>query len=82
MPIPTEPIGSIPRPAVLIEGTRDFGAGRISHEQWRSLCYADYRRLFGGEPPRIAGIAVMIDTDDTGVRAVAHYGRITLRATD
>ncbi len=38
MPIPTEPIGSIPRPAVLIEAMRDVGAGRISQEQWRSLC--------------------------------------------
>jgi len=38
MPIPTEPIGSIPRPAALIEGLRDLDAGRISQEQWRSLC--------------------------------------------
>ncbi len=38
MPIPTEPIGSIPRPAALIEGMRDVGVGRISQEQWRSLC--------------------------------------------
>lgn len=37
MPIPTEPIGSIPRPAALIAGMRDLGAGRISPEQWRSL---------------------------------------------
>jgi DUF3047 family protein len=43
--------------------------------------YADWRRLFGGEPPRIAGIAVMTDTDDTGERAVAYYDAITLRAT-
>jgi hypothetical protein len=41
--------------------------------------YADWRRLFGGEPPRIAGIAVMTDTDDTGERAVAYYDAITLR---
>lgn len=38
MPIPTEPIGSIPRPPALIEGIRDFSAGRISHEQLQSLC--------------------------------------------
>jgi hypothetical protein len=42
--------------------------------------YADYRRLFGAEPPFIEGIAVMTDTDDTGERAVAHYGAITLGA--
>ena len=34
---------------------------------------ADYRRLFGGDPPSVAGVAVMTDTDDTGERAVARY---------
>ncbi len=32
MPIPTEPIGSIPRPPQLIEAMRDFEAGRITQE--------------------------------------------------
>jgi 5-methyltetrahydropteroyltriglutamate--homocysteine methyltransferase len=32
MPIPTEPIGSIPRPPQLIEGMRDFEAGRITEQ--------------------------------------------------
>jgi hypothetical protein len=40
--------------------------------------YEDYRRLVGGEPPRIAGIALMTDTDDTGERAVAYYDGLTL----
>ncbi|HEY7204882.1 MAG TPA: DUF3047 domain-containing protein [Methylomirabilota bacterium] len=40
--------------------------------------YADFRRIVGGEPPRIAGIALMTDTDDTGERAVAYYDAITL----
>jgi hypothetical protein len=42
--------------------------------------YEDYRRLFGSEPPRIAGVAVMTDTDNTGESAVAYYGEIVLRA--
>lgn len=42
--------------------------------------YADYKRLFDAEPPAVEGIAVMTDTDDTGERAVAYYGTITLRA--
>jgi hypothetical protein len=42
----------------------------------------DYRRLFGGEPPRIAGVAVMTDTDDTGERAVAWYDALALRARE
>ncbi len=37
MPIPTEPIGSIPRPKALIEGTRDFEAGRISRKALDAL---------------------------------------------
>ena len=40
--------------------------------------YEDYRRIVGGEPPRIAGIALMTDTDDTGERAVAYYDGLTL----
>jgi hypothetical protein len=41
--------------------------------------YEDYRRLFGQEPPRIAGIALMTDTDNTGESAVAYYDQIVLR---
>jgi hypothetical protein len=40
--------------------------------------HEDYRRIVGGEPPRIVGIALMTDTDDTGERAVAHYDAITI----
>lgn len=42
--------------------------------------YADYKRLFGTEPPRIAGIALMTDTDDTGESAVAYYDDIVLQS--
>ncbi len=37
MPIPTEPIGSIPRPAELIEGVQAFNAGRIPRERLDAL---------------------------------------------
>lgn len=37
MSIPTEPIGSIPRPRALIDGIRAFNEGRISHEELDSL---------------------------------------------
>lgn len=40
--------------------------------------YEDYRRIMGAEPPRIVGVALMTDTDDTGERAVAYYDAITL----
>jgi 5-methyltetrahydropteroyltriglutamate--homocysteine methyltransferase len=38
MSIPTEPIGSIPRPKELIEGMQAFDAGSISQEELNSLC--------------------------------------------
>lgn len=41
--------------------------------------YEDYRRLFGQDPPRIVGVAVMTDTDNTGESVVAYYDAITLR---
>lgn len=37
MPIPTEPIGSIPRPPELIEGIGQFATGRMSQDEIRSL---------------------------------------------
>lgn len=37
MPIPTEPIGSIPRPRELIEAIQEFGSGRLSQERLDSL---------------------------------------------
>jgi 5-methyltetrahydropteroyltriglutamate--homocysteine methyltransferase len=37
MPIPTEPIGSIPRPPELIEATRAFAAGELSLEELEQL---------------------------------------------
>ena len=40
---------------------------------------ADYRQAFGEEPPAIVGVAIMTDADNTGERATAWYGDLTLR---
>jgi hypothetical protein len=40
--------------------------------------YADYRNVFGDEPPMISGVAIMTDTDNTGESATAYYGDILL----
>ncbi|MBI3635859.1 MAG: DUF3047 domain-containing protein [Candidatus Rokubacteria bacterium] len=37
----------------------------------------DYRALFGQDPPRIGGVAVMIDTNDTHSQAEAHVSEPT-----
>ncbi len=41
--------------------------------------YDDYRKAFGSEPPRISGVAIMTDTDDTAEKATAYYGDIVFR---
>ncbi len=46
-------------------------------EEERNL-YEDYQLAFGSEPPLVIGIGIMTDTDNTGERAVAYYGDITL----
>jgi len=43
--------------------------------------YQDYKHAFGEEPPPIAGIAIMTDTDNTGEKVIAYYGDIRLLAT-
>jgi len=51
MPIPTEPIGSVPRPRPLVEGMQEAAAGRLSSERLESLYEAAVRdtiHLFEG----------------------------------
>ena len=42
--------------------------------------YADYERLFEGEPKRVQAIGLMSDSDNTCSKAVAHYKRIVVSA--
>lgn len=56
-------------------------SGRGERGVWlteRHDIVADYRRLFGAEPPRIGAIAIMTDTDNTGAQAQACYDDIKL----
>ncbi|TRO82269.1 DUF3047 domain-containing protein [Trichloromonas acetexigens] len=46
-------------------------------EESRDLI-ADYRRVFGSDPPQAGAVAIMTDTDNTGGRARAWYGDISL----
>ncbi len=39
----------------------------------------DYKKAFGGAPPKISGVAIMTDTDNTGESATAYYGAILFR---
>jgi hypothetical protein len=54
-------------------------SGRASEGQWVTLSRdvaADYRRAFGTDAPRITGVAVAVDTDNTGESTVSYFGDI------
>ena len=55
----------------------ESGADRLN--QWvneERNVYGDYKQAFGEEPPKISGVAIMTDTDNTGDSATAYYGDI------
>jgi hypothetical protein len=51
------------------------------HTETRNV-YDDYVRVFGGPPPRVTGVAIMTDTDNTGTQATAWYGGISFLRRD
>ena len=51
-------------------------AGRWLQEE-RDI-WADYKQLFGQDPPKAGAVAMMTDTDNTGASAVAWYGDIVI----
>lgn len=60
---------------VAVESGNERAGTWVSEE--RNL-YEDYRKIFGEDPPDIGVVALMTDTDNTGGKAVAYYGDITL----
>lgn len=44
--------------------------------------YEDYIRHFGRKPPKVAAIAIMTDTDETGESTSASYGPIAICSRD
>ena len=50
------------------------GDGWVHH---RRDVRADYVALFGREPDRVAGVAGMTDTDNSGTACVSHFGDIS-----
>ncbi len=56
----------------------ESGASRVN--QWLAVerdVAADFKAAFGEDAPRIIGIAIATDTDNTGESTVAHYGDIS-----
>ncbi len=56
----------------------DAEAGRW-HEENRDVL-ADYRRFFGEEPRAISAVAVLVDTDNTGLSAEAWFADLRLES--
>jgi len=53
--------------------------GKAQQGQWVTVqrdVAADYRRAFGTAPPRITGIAVAVDTDNTRESTISYFGDI------
>ncbi len=60
-------------------------SGKSQQGQWVTLqrdVSADYRRAFGTAPPRITGIAVAVDTDNTKESTISYFGDIRFAATE
>ena len=71
--VPVLPVAPV-RPGAL------GGASAREQDGWdrhRRDVRADYTRLFGRAPNRVAGVAVMTDTDNTGTACVSHFGDIS-----
>ena len=54
-------------------------SGKAQQGHWVSLqrnVSADYKRAFGTSPPRITGIAIAVDTDNTGESTISYFGDI------
>lgn len=80
-----EPAGAIfPSPytknvGMIILRSGNADAGRWCDEQRDVL--ADYQRFFGAPPTQMSAVAVLVDTDNTGLSAEAWFADLTLETT-
>ncbi len=54
-------------------------SGTDSLNEWQSYSrnvYEDYLEIFGEEPPKVIGVAIMTDSDDTGESTTTYFGDI------
>jgi len=58
-------------------GSTHVGTWRTEHRNVR----ADYRKVFGEEPPPVNGVALMTDANSVGDSVTTYYGDIAFRAT-
>jgi hypothetical protein len=79
-----EPVGSVYRSpyaeqvAMVVVASGGFGTG-----EWSSVerdFVADYRAVFGEEPQDLSGLALMVDTDNTGSEVRSYFDDVLLEA--
>ena len=79
----TSPIGTIvPNPYTDRVQMIVTQSGSDKLNQWiteEHNVYEDYKKAFGVEPPRISGIAIMTDTDNTRESAIAYFGDVIFK---
>jgi hypothetical protein len=77
-----EPIGSVFRsPYVPTVATFVLESGNSRAGQWLGVerdVMADYEAVFGGQPERITGVALMVDTDNTRSQVTTYFNDVVL----
>lgn len=80
-----EPVGaSFPNPYTMSMVTYVVQSGDEYAEVWRTEerdVFADYERAFGDRPTSVAGLAIVVDTDNTMSKTTAWFDDIELSAT-
>lgn len=71
------PYSDLVKMVVVDSGSRNLGTWQ--HHSRNLL--EDYREIFGEEPPKIAAIAIMTDSDDTKESAISYFGDISFTGT-
>jgi len=74
----TSPKAANVRSIVVESGRAELGTWR----QYRRNVRDDYAALFGRRPPRVGGVAIMIDAEDTGGAAEALLGDLEFSARE
>lgn len=77
------PIGTmVPNPYTDRVNMIVIESGKTRLNEWiteERNVYEDYMKSFGGNPPKISGVAIMTDTDNTKESAVAYFGDIVFK---
>ncbi len=77
------PVGTlVPNPYTARVNMIVIESGETRLNEWiteERNVYEDYMKAFGENPPKISGVAIMTDTDNTQESAVAYFGDIVFK---